>query len=182
MVGLAGSGAVRVMEVGWPFGAALRGVVSNHRALRPLTAVRGERHGKGAPVSASGVDREDGRKRTVSDVSKLIQLTSKPGLALHPGMGLGDTRLLPRRCPAYRQHEPDSGSRMERVKVSPRYCCREISGDERERLKRQKPQEVEYRLRGTLADWPVVARKPGNSGGAKGLGRPWFMDVANRKG
>jgi hypothetical protein len=46
MAGLAGSGAVRVMEVGWPSGAALRGVVSNHRALRPLTAVRGERHGK----------------------------------------------------------------------------------------------------------------------------------------
>ena len=68
-----------------------------------------------------------------------------------------------------------------RDKVSPRYCCREISGDERERLKRLKPQEVEYRLRGTLADWPVVAMKPGNSGGAKGLGRPWFVDVANRK-
>jgi hypothetical protein len=137
---------------------------------------------KGALVSASGVDREDGRKRTVDDVSKPIQLTSKPGSAPHPGMSLGDTRLLPRRCPAYRQHEPDPGSRMERVKVSPRYCCRKMSGDERERLKRQKPQEVEYWLRGTLADWPVVAMKPGNSGGAKGLGRPWFMDVANRKG
>ena len=126
MVGLAGSGAVRVMEVGWPFGAALRGVVSNHRALRPLTAVRGERHGKGAPVSVPGVDREDERKRTVSDVSKPIQLTSKPGSVPHPGMSLGDTRLLPRRCPAYRQHEPDLGSRMERVKVSPRNCCREF--------------------------------------------------------
>jgi hypothetical protein len=72
MAGLAGSGAVRVMEVGWPSGAALRGVVSNHRALRPLTAVRGERHGKGALMSASGVDREDERKRTVGDVSKSI--------------------------------------------------------------------------------------------------------------
>ena len=127
MAGLAGSGAVRVMEVGWPSGAALRGVVSNHRALRPLTAVRGERHGKGAPVSASGTGREDERERTVSDVSKPIQLTSEPGLVPHPGISLGDTRLLPRRCPAYRQHEPDPGSRMERVKVSPRNCCREIS-------------------------------------------------------
>ena len=127
MAGLAGSGAVRVMEVGWPSGTALRGVVSNHRALRPLTAVRGERHGKGALVSASGVDREDERKQTVGDVSKLIQWTSKPGSAPHPGMSLGDTRLLPRRCPAYRQHESDPGARMERVKVSPRNCCREIS-------------------------------------------------------
>jgi hypothetical protein len=58
MAGLAGSGAVRVMEVGWSSEAALRGVVSNHRALRSLTAVRGERHGKGASRSASGVDRE----------------------------------------------------------------------------------------------------------------------------
>ena len=126
MAGLAGSGAVRVMEVGWPSETALRGVVSNHRALRPLTAVRGERHGKGAPMSASGVDREDERKQTVSDVSKPIQLTSKPGSAPYPGMSLGDTRLLPRRCPAYRQHEPDPGARMERVKVSPRNCCREL--------------------------------------------------------
>ena len=118
MAGLAGSGAVRVMEVGWPSEAALRGVVSNYRALRPLTAVRGERHGKGAPVSASGADREDERKRTVGDVSKPIQLTSKPGSAPYPGMSLGDTRLLPRRCLAYRQHEPDPGARMERVKVS----------------------------------------------------------------
>ena len=55
-------------------------------------------------------------------------------------------------------------------------------GSERERLKRQKPRGVEYRLRGTLADWPVVAVKPGNSGGAKGLGRSWFVDVDNQKG
>jgi hypothetical protein len=39
-------GAVRVMEVCWPFGIALQEEVSNQRALRPLTAVRGERHVK----------------------------------------------------------------------------------------------------------------------------------------
>lgn len=39
-------GAVGEMEVGWPSGASLRGAASNHRALRPLMAVRGERHGK----------------------------------------------------------------------------------------------------------------------------------------
>ncbi len=39
-------GAVRVMEVGWPSGIALQGEVPNQRALRPLTAVRGERHVK----------------------------------------------------------------------------------------------------------------------------------------
>jgi hypothetical protein len=39
-------GAVRAMKVVWPFGIALQEGVSNQRALRPLTAVRGERHVK----------------------------------------------------------------------------------------------------------------------------------------
>jgi hypothetical protein len=51
-----------------------------------------------------------------------FQSTSKPGPAPRPGMNLGVTRLLPRWCPAYRQHEPGRGSRTERVKVSPRNC------------------------------------------------------------
>src|SRR6266851_1463038 len=47
-------------------------------------------------------------------------MTSKPGPELCPGRSLGDTRLLPRRCPAYRQHEPGQGSYAERAKVSSR--------------------------------------------------------------
>jgi hypothetical protein len=53
-------GAVRVMEVAWPSGIALQEEVSNQRALRPLTAVRGERHVKRRAISVSGVVREDG--------------------------------------------------------------------------------------------------------------------------
>jgi len=60
--GFADCGAVRVMEVVWPSGIALRGVVPNHCALRPLTAVRGERHRERRAMSASGVVREDGWK------------------------------------------------------------------------------------------------------------------------
>jgi hypothetical protein len=59
---LADYGAVRVMEVAWPSGIALQEEVSNQRALRPLTAVRGERHVKRRAISVSGVVREDGRK------------------------------------------------------------------------------------------------------------------------
>jgi hypothetical protein len=59
---LADCGAVRVMEVVWPFGIALQEEVSNQRALRPLTAVRGERHVKRRAISVSGVVRDDGRK------------------------------------------------------------------------------------------------------------------------
>jgi hypothetical protein len=42
--------------------------------------------------------------------------------------------------------------------------------------------------RAEVADYPSAASpdptavKPGNSGGAKGLGRSWFVDVANQKG
>jgi hypothetical protein len=50
------------MEVVWPSGIALQEEVSNQRALRPLTAVRGERHVEKARFSASGVVREDGWK------------------------------------------------------------------------------------------------------------------------
>jgi len=60
--GPAGCGAVRVMEVVWPSGIALQEEVSNQRALRPLTAVRGERHVEKARFSASGAVREDGGK------------------------------------------------------------------------------------------------------------------------
>jgi hypothetical protein len=59
---LAGRGAVRVMEVCWPSGIALQEEVPNQCALRPLTAVRGERHVKRRAISVSGVVREDGRK------------------------------------------------------------------------------------------------------------------------
>ena len=34
-------------------------------------------------------------------------------------MNLGDIRLLPRWCPAYRQHEPGPGSRLEHAKACP---------------------------------------------------------------
>lgn len=55
------------------------------------------------------------------DVSKLSQLASKPRPEVSLGMSLGDIRLLPRWCPAYRQHEPGPGSRMARMeRVKPR--------------------------------------------------------------
>jgi hypothetical protein len=56
---------------------------------------------------------------SVVDVSKPCEMTSKPRPELCLGMSLGDSRLLPRWCPAYRQHEPGPGSRMERMKARP---------------------------------------------------------------
>jgi hypothetical protein len=104
------------------------------------------------------------------DASKLVEMAPKPRSARYLGISLGDTRLLPRWCPAYRQHEPGQGSRMERTKVSSR-------NRHQEWWREGEPESGstargEYRSRGTLADCPVVAKKPGNAGGAKGMGRP----------
>ena len=57
-----------------------------------------------APGEASG--REGERKRIVADVSKLEQVTSKPGRGRGSGMSLAGVRLLARRCPACRRREP----------------------------------------------------------------------------
>ncbi len=55
---------------------------------------------KSRVMSAAGVGQEGERKRSVEDVSKEIQMASKPRLTRCLGMSLGDTRLLPRWCPA----------------------------------------------------------------------------------
>jgi hypothetical protein len=58
-------------------------------------------------------------KFSAVDVSKANETTPKPEAGLYSGKNLGDSRLLPRWCPAYRQHEPDPGSRLEHVKARP---------------------------------------------------------------
>ena len=67
---------------------------------------------------------------SVVDVSKANQTASKPRLGLCLGINLGDIRLLPRWCPAYRQHEPGPGSQVEHVKARPDTVrpCREKWG------------------------------------------------------
>src|ERR1700757_952185 len=85
-------------------------------------------------------------------------MTSEPGSRLHPGMSLGVTRLLPRWCPAYRQHELGPGSRAEPVKACPETAVGSAGG-ERETSKRRIREELST-VAGTLADSPVVAGKP----------------------
>jgi|HubBroStandDraft_5_1064220.scaffolds.fasta_scaffold37300_2 hypothetical protein len=119
--GLADCGAVEVMEVVWPSGAALRGEASNHPQLHWLKTVVVSVVGKVAARSRQVWvgEMSDGREPSAVDVSKRIKMASKPGLWADPGMSLGVTRLLLRRRPAYRQHEPDRGASMERVKAHP---------------------------------------------------------------
>ena len=72
-------------------------------------------------------------------------------------MSLGATRLLPRWCPACRQHESGPGSRMEHVKArldtDIEQVVREGELQAAESVRSRVP------LRGALADSPVVAVK-----------------------
>jgi hypothetical protein len=96
----------------WPLEVALRREISNHRVLRRLDAVRGERHGEGARQSASGGDWEGERELFAVEVSKSIEMASKLGCGSDPRMSLADIRLLARWCPACRRREP--GLRLSR--------------------------------------------------------------------
>jgi hypothetical protein len=119
--GPADCGAVGVMKVGWPFSVGLRGRALNHPVLRWLKTVVVSVQGKVAAGSRQVWigKMSDGREPSVVDVSKSLKMTSKPGLSSCPGISLVVTRLLTRRRPAYRQHDPDRGSSTERVKANP---------------------------------------------------------------
>jgi hypothetical protein len=172
--GFADCGAVEEMEDAWPSGAALRGEASNRPQLHWLKTVVVSVVGKGVARSRQvRVGKmSDGRQSSAVDVSKAGKMTSKPGSLLRPGMSLGDTRLLPRRRPAYRQHEPDRGSSMERVKACPDTAVgvpaargRTPSGRIREELS-----TVAGRA-GGLARSSREAPAYRSGGGAKGRGR-----------
>ena len=144
-----------------------------------------ERRGKGAARSRQVWvgEMSDGRESSAVDVSKSIKLMSKPGSASCSGISLGGTRLLPRRHPAYRQHDPDRGASMERVKARldmaagrPAARGRTPSGRIREGLS-----TVAGRA-GGLARSSREASAYRSGGGAKGRGRPRRVDAVNRKG
>jgi hypothetical protein len=139
---------------------------------------RWKRRGEGPRQVWTG-KMSDGRESSAVDVSKLIQLTSKPGSAPHPGMSLGDIRLLPRWCPAYRQHEPGPGSRAEHVKARTilRICARRRggAGEARGRTPSGRIREGLSTVARALADSSVVAvihLRIAVGWGAKGRGRP----------
>jgi hypothetical protein len=114
-------GAVEVMEVGWPSGVALRGEASNRPQVHWLKTVVLNVVGKGAARSRQvWVGKmSDGRESSAVDVSKVVRRCRNQGRPIVLGSAWGSPDLLPRRHPAYRQHDPDRGASMERVKASP---------------------------------------------------------------
>ena len=117
------------------------------------------------------------------DVSKLSQLTSKPRPEVSLGRSLGDIRLLPRWCPAYRQHEPGPGSRMERVKADPDTDVPAV-GRERENSKRRNPRGAEYRsgAAGGLARSSCEPPAYRSGSGSQGAGSFRLAYTVNREG
>jgi hypothetical protein len=104
-----------MMEVVWPCGVALRGVVSNRPPVPWLKTVVLDGVGEVETVISAGVGWGDGRWPggwpLPCEASEVIEVASEPGPVRSPGIGLGDTRLLPRRCLACRRHEPSLGAR-----------------------------------------------------------------------
>jgi hypothetical protein len=97
-------------------------------------------------------------------------------------MNLGDIRLLPRWCPAYRQHESGPGSRAERVKA----CLdtvRLVTG-EREGSKWRNPRGAEYRCEdaGGLARSSCDPPAYRSGLGSEGVRSVRLEQVVNREG
>jgi hypothetical protein len=173
--GLADCGAVEVMEVVWPSRTALRGEVLNRPQLRWLKTVVVSVVGKvvARPRQVWVGEMSDGRKSSAVDVSKLSKMMSKPGSSFCPGRSLGVTRLLPRRHPAYRQHEPDRGASMERVKTHPETATDGLVARGRTPSGRiRKEQSTVAGSVGGLVRSSCEASAYRSGGGAKGRGRP----------
>jgi hypothetical protein len=173
--GLADCGAVEVMEVVRPSRTALRGEVLNRPQLRWLKTVVVSVVGKvvARPRQVWVGEMSDGRKSSAVDVSKLSKMMSKPGSSSCPGRSLGVTRLLPRRHPAYRQHEPDQGASMERVKTHPETATDGLVA--RGRTPSGRIREEQSTVAGSvggLARSSCEASAYRSGGGAKGRGRP----------
>jgi hypothetical protein len=89
---------------------------------------------------------------------------SKPGADPSSGISLGDALRLPKRHPAYRRREAQSGSGTERENLAGDAKGKSASGSNREAESTDAPG----------ADCPVVVMKRGNARGAKGAGhRRW---------
>ena len=172
--GLADRGAVEVMEVVRPSSVGLRGRALNHPQVHWLKtvvlSVVGEVAARSRQVWVG--EMSDGRESSAVDVSKCEKTMSKPGSRIYPGTSLEVTRSLARRHPAYRQHEPDRGASMERVKAHPETVTDGLVARGRTPSGRiREGQSTVAGGAGGLARSSCEARAYRSVGGAKGRGR-----------
>jgi hypothetical protein len=90
-------------------------------------------------------------------------MTPKPGFPPCPGRSMEDTYLLFMRCPVYRRHDSHSGFRTE---------LENLGGDAKGKGTSGRPTRPKVPKHRPGAHCFVVARKRGNSRGAKGAGHP----------
>lgn len=174
--GPADRGAVEAMKVEWPFKIALRGEVLNHPVVRWLKTVVLNDQGKGATRARQVWVGEMSDGHCVSsavDVSKAVDDVKTRASARALGGAWGLPGLLPRRHPAYRQHEPDRGASMERVKAHPDTAAEALVAIGRTPSGRiREGQSTVAGCAGGLARSSCEARAYRSGGGAKGRGRP----------
>lgn len=158
-----------MMEVR-PSRIALQGEVLNRRTLLRLRRVVVSSCGKGTGKVSGETGKTTNRNhcRRVESVGT----GSKPGSSCCPGTSLADTCLLARRSPADRWREPGLGASAERGRSSPRHSRTWLSA--RGQGVPQAAETVRGRVpsRGRKSDHPILVMKPGNAGGAKGMGCP----------
>ena len=151
------------------------GEASNHPQLHWLKSVVVNVVGKVAagPRQVGAGKMSDGPIGFLPLTRRKAETTSKPGPCKCLGISLGATRLLPRRRPAYRQHDPGQGASTERVKACPDTAAvscaargRPPSGGNRE-----EPSTVAGRAGGPARS-SCEARAERSVGGAKGRGHP----------
>jgi hypothetical protein len=184
--GSADCGAVEAMKAGWPFSVGLRGQALNHPVVRWLKTVVLSDQGKGATRSRQvWVGKmSDGREPSAVDVSKPLSRCRNQGSSTVLGLAWGAPVLLPRRHPAYRQHDPDRGASMERVKVYPETAAERPAARGRAPSGRNREEQSTVAgCAGGLARSSYEARAYRSGGGAKGRGCPgsWVRSTAREE-
>src|SRR6476660_1773160 len=97
----------------------------------------------------------------------------KPGVDPSSGISLGDALRLPKRHPACRRREAQSGSCMEREN---------LAGDAKGKAQAAPTVSPKVPMRRRGADCPVVVMKRGNARGAKGATGGVFIPPRARGG
>src|SRR6202022_4811051 len=96
----------------------------------------------------------------------------KPGVDPSSGISLGDALRLPKRHPACRRREAQSGSCMEREN---------LAGDAKGKAQAAPTVRPKVPMRRRGADCPVVVMKRGNARGAKGAGHRHLARVNRQR-
>ena len=167
---ISGCGAVSVMEV-WPSGTALQGEVSNHRELLRLRAVVVSVAEKAHVMRQVGAGKANvsepllkRRKRSGVIKTRVQSLPwEEPGGYLLTALVVTGVKVARARFRHWHGTcEP----------VAPLVLAGCWAGQPKGVPQAAETARGRVLARGTGADRPVVAARPGNAGGAKGTGRP----------